>query len=90
LQQNPGKGWPTPAVELKAYYNRLGNKALPAGTVNSKLNNVEFKSKKAALSKSDFSLTSSNGSNNQCGANEIIDRQKKLATHAVKAWPLAI
>jgi hypothetical protein len=90
LPQNPGKGWTMPAVEVKAYYNRLGNQALLAGSVNSKLNNLEFKSKKKALSDSEFSLTSSIGAHNQWGANEIIDHQKVLAAHAVKAWPLAV
>jgi len=90
LPQNPGRGWPMGAVEVKAYYNRLGNQALLAGSVNSKLNNIEFKSKKHALSQSEFSLTSSVGALNQWGASEIIDRQKVLAGHAVKAWPLTV
>jgi hypothetical protein len=90
LPQNPGKGWSMSAIDVKTYYNRLGNQALLAGSVNSRLNNDDFKVKRPALAKSEFSLTSSIGALHQWGATEISDRQKLLASHAVKAWPLAI
>jgi hypothetical protein len=90
LPQNPGKNWPMSPIDVKAFYNRLGNQALLAGSVNSRLNNVEFKAKRSTLAQSEFSLTSSIGSLNQWGVQEIARRQKKLAGYAVKAWPLTI
>ena len=58
LPQKPGSKWAhISQEEAKANYNRLGNQALLAGSVNSQIGNDEFKAKKAALTASPFSLT---------------------------------
>ena len=89
LPQNPGPGWKhiTPD-EAKANYNRLGNQALLPGSVNSKIGNSEYSDKKAALQASGFSLTSEAAANTIWSIAEITARQQRLATLAVKAWPL--
>lgn len=91
LPQKPGKEWAhIPAEEAKANYNRLGNQALLAGSVNSKIGNVGFQDKKPALAASPFSLTSSVAKMADWNIVEIAKRQSKLADLAIKAWPLAV
>jgi len=92
LPQRPGQGWKhVSAEEAKASYNRLGNQALLSGASNSRLNNAEFRDKKAALAASPFSLTKAiSKTKGDWGVAEIADRQKVLARHAVAAWPLNI
>lgn len=92
LPQNPEKGWEhiTPE-EFEANYNRLGNQALLAGSVNSALNNVAFEKKRQALSESPFSLTSDIGKSYKTwNVDAIAKRQAEIAKYAVKAWPLSI
>lgn len=90
LPQNPGRGWEhIKPEEVEAFYNRLGNQALLAGSVNSALNNVDFESKRKALAESEFSLTSMVGKDyNKWDLDAIANRQIRLAEHAVAAWPL--
>ena len=92
LPQHPGKGWEhISPEELKANYNRLGNQALLAGSVNSKLNNVAFDTKRPALAASPFSLTKDIASiKTNWGISDIAERQRRIASYAVKAWPLNI
>lgn len=57
LPQKPGAEWShIPTEEAKASYNRLGNQALLAGSVNSKIGNVGFSLKKIALAASHLAL----------------------------------
>ncbi len=91
LPQKPSIEWNHIPVEAaKANYNRLGNQALLAGSVNSKIGNVGFSDKKAALAASPFSLTSSIATHTDWAVQEIADRQAILAQLAVKAWPLIV
>lgn len=91
LPQKPGPEWNAISIEdAKANYNRLGNQALLAGSVNSKLGNVGFVTKKPALAQSPFSLTSSTAKSPDWGIKEISERQKQLADLAVKTWPLLV
>jgi len=91
LPVNPGSDWKHVSEEDgKAYYNRLGNQALLAGSVNSAIGNVGFHTKKKALGASPFSLTKSAANGNTWDVSRIIERQKKLALLGPKAWPLAV
>ena len=91
LPQRPGsEGSDIPTDAAKANYNRLGNQALLAGSVNSKIGNVGFKEKKAALAASPFSLTASIAKHTQWSLLDIATRQGELADLAVKAWPLNV
>lgn len=91
LPQKPGKGWGHISPEdAKANYNRLGNQALLAGSVNSQLNNVEFRIKRPALGASAFSLTADIAKNTNWDISHIAARQAMMAPYAVKAWPLSI
>lgn len=91
LPQRPGKGWIHISQEdAKAYYNRLGNQALLAGSVNSNLGNEEFKTKRPALLASPFSLTKRIAHGKTAwDVKDIVERQEHLASLAVKAWPLS-
>jgi hypothetical protein len=90
LPQKPGPDWTLPQEQMQALYNRLGNQALLAGSVNSKLGNIGFEEKKIALAGSPFSLTSSIAKESKWEEKEIAARQKSLADLAVSAWPFFI
>ncbi len=89
LPRNPGAGWEhVSAEDAKAYYNRLGNQALLAGSVNSRIGNVDFEAKREALRSSPFALTNSIAESAQWDIDDIEERQRELARLAVEAWPL--
>jgi hypothetical protein len=89
LPQKPGLDWASIPVDLaRAIYNRLGNQALLAGSINSSIGNVGFETKKAALAASPFSLTSSVSTEPEWNLTAISHRQTELAKLAVKAWSL--
>ena len=91
LPQKPGAEWSQiPPEEAKAIYNRLGNQALLAGSVNSKIGNVGFAAKKVALAASPFSLTSSVAESSNWDVKMIAKRQAELAELALQAWPLNV
>jgi len=75
---------------MQALYNRLGNQALLAGSVNSKLGNIGFAPKQKALSESPFSLTQLIAEFPDWSEKEISERQDILAGYAMKAWPLLV
>ncbi len=88
LPQKPGTDWGhIPVEQAKANYNRLGNQALLAGSVNSRLGNVGFEAKRTALAASPFSLTSSIAKVANWDVQAIAGRQSRLAELALKAWP---
>ena len=90
LPQKPGSEWKLPPDTVQVLYNRLGNQALLAGSVNSKIGNVGFETKKKALASSPFTLTSKVASVAEWGEKEIAERQDGLAKLAVKAWPFLV
>ncbi len=90
LPQRPGQEWQYIVVEVaQANYNRIGNQALLAGSVNSRLGNIGFSAKKPALAASPFSLTAQIALEQRWDIQQILDRQEKLAELAVLAWPLS-
>jgi hypothetical protein len=91
LPLKPGLDWKHISVEdAKANFNRLGNQALLAGSVNSKLGNVGYDTKKVPLAASPFSLTQDAGKHADWTLQEIAQRQKDLADLAVPAWPMKV
>lgn len=90
LPQKPGAAWNLSLQKVQELYNRLGNQALLAASVNSAIGNVGFNDKRQALADSPFSLTKMVSQCADWGEKEITDRQDKLAKLAVKAWPLLI
>jgi hypothetical protein len=89
LPQRPGADWAAIPPELaRGNYNRLGNQALLAGSINSSIGNVGFEAKKAALAASPFSLTSSVATKTTWDVDSISARQVELARLAVRAWSL--
>lgn len=90
LPQKPGKDWKLPQDKMQELYNRLGNQALLAGSVNSSIGNVGFDAKRQALADSPFSLTSNVSKSPAWGEKEISERQNALAVLAVKAWPFLV
>jgi hypothetical protein len=90
LPQKPAPEWKIPYDKVQELYNRLGNQALLEGSVNSKIGNVGFEQKRAALSASPFSLTNTLSKAPDWGDKEISERQAVLASYAVKAWPFLV
>ena len=90
LPQKPGNDWKLSQEQMQALYNRLGNQALLAGSVNSKLGNIGFEEKKKALAKSPFSLTNSIAKAADWGEKEISERQIVISGFAKGAWPFLV
>jgi hypothetical protein len=89
LPVRPGPEWAhISAEDAKANFNRLGNQALLTESVNSRIGNVGFETKKAALAESEYSLTQLAAQASKWDLEEITKRQRTLAEIAVKAWPL--
>jgi Protein of unknown function (DUF1524) len=92
LPQRPGKGWKHISSEdAKANYNRLGNQALLGDTANNSLGNEGFSTKRAVSAESPFSLTKLIAkTKTDWTIKDINDRQVRLATLAIRAWPLTV
>jgi hypothetical protein len=89
LPRTPEDNWSHIEPELaKALFKRIGNMVLMQATANSNLGNSEFEEKKAVYKQSAYLLTKQVGNYNTWGAEEIKDRQEKLAAMAVKTWPV--
>jgi hypothetical protein len=87
LPQKPGSDWKLAPELMQALYNKLGNQALLAGSINSRIGNVGFDAKKKALASSPFSLTNNVSKAADWGEKEITERQDTLASLARAAWP---
>lgn len=90
LPQRPGPDWKLAQDKVQELYNRLGNQALLAGSVNSRIGNVGFDAKRKALADSPFTLTSMVSKCADWGEKEIGERQNTLAGIALKAWPFLV
>jgi Protein of unknown function DUF262/Protein of unknown function (DUF1524) len=89
LPQNPGSDWGyIPPITAKELLNRLGNQVLLPPTVNSGLGNVGYSTKKLALATAEFSLTKEAATATKWDAEAITKRQQRLASLAIKTWPL--
>jgi hypothetical protein len=93
LPEIPGAGpeWAMFDQEQRALLTgRLGNLALLQKTPNSDLRSVSFTEKKAVYEKSEYILTNEIARLRDWNATALADRQKRLASLAVQAWPITI
>jgi hypothetical protein len=88
LPRKPEGNWPQFNDEqVDMYVNRLGNQALMRASDNSDIRSASFNDKKAVYAASPYVLTSQIADLPIWDVDSIQDRQKVLATLAVKAWP---
>jgi hypothetical protein len=78
------------AEEYDEYVNRLGNLCLLANRPNSDLGNRPFAHKQPVLKAESIKLTSEIGSSSIWTKKAIEQRQQRLASLAVKTWPLSV
>jgi hypothetical protein len=88
LPINPSTGWAVDPDIAEASYNLLGNLALLSSAKNSDVGNLTFAEKKNALAQSGYLTTKEIGEYSEWGREQILDRQKKLASYAPLTWPL--
>jgi hypothetical protein len=83
--------WPdSTADEYDEYVNRLGNLCLLANRPNSDLGNKSFVHKQLVLKAEPIKLTAEIGLSSRWTKKEIEQRQERLASLAVKTWPLSV
>jgi hypothetical protein len=91
LPQSPSPQWShIPEDILDAWSRRLGNLALLKKSQNELADSEGIKAKSKVMASSKFSLTAEFKKVKQWGTKEIADRQERLATIAVKTWPLKV
>lgn len=91
LPENTTADWDHFDDETHAsYVNRLGNLCLLAENDNASLGNGSFAAKKKAYRASSLKLTQQIATEQSWTRKEIEDRSAKLASLAVKAWPLSV
>ena len=91
LPQSPSPHWShIPEDILDAWSRRLGNLALLKKAQNELADDEDIKTKSKVMSSSKFSLTAEFKKVKQWGTKEITERQERLASIAVKTWPLKV
>ena len=86
----PGNKWKNIEPDVtKAFSKRLGNMVLLPAKKNVALGNQGFEDKKLVFKESRLILTVLVANYDTWTPDDIIDRQKRLATIAVQAWPLS-
>lgn len=91
LPENPGANWPgIDADTAAAYFRRLGNMVLLQASKNVMIGNAGYEKKLPILASSTFKLSSEMAQSLSWGTKQIAERQLKLASLAVKAWPLQL
>ncbi len=89
LPEKPEGNWPQFTDEqVKLYYKRIGNLCLMRASDNSAARSDAFSTKKAILAASPYMLTKQIAQASDWTITEIIDRQKTLASIALKTWPI--
>ncbi len=88
LPLNPDGNWEGVSEEDAAQYaKRFGNMVLMRVGDNSALKSAPFVEKKVVYAESPYLLTNQVSEAKAWTSNEIVERQKRLAELAVKAWP---
>jgi len=92
LPENPKTGeWISFDAEQRALLTgRLGNMALLQKSANNDLQSKDFGDKKSVYAGSSFELTKELASITEWTPISIANRQKRLASLALKAWPITI
>lgn len=88
LPLNPSKDWKLDAETAATFHKRIGNMVLLGAKDNANLGNGTFESKRKILKASPFTTTQDVGNQDKWDAEEIRNRQTKLANLAPKVWPL--
>lgn len=88
LPQKPDATWNDFSEETaKAYVNRLGNQALLLAKSNSDLKSTSFEAKRAVYRETPYELTRQISTVPIWDGARIAERQKILATLALRTWP---
>ncbi|MCI0560419.1 MAG: DUF262 domain-containing HNH endonuclease family protein, partial [Nitrososphaera sp.] len=88
LPEKPEGNWPQfTEEEVKLYYKRIGNLCLLRASDNSAAKSASFETKKAIFARSPYELTKQIAKAASWRTIEIAERQKTLASFAVKTWP---
>jgi hypothetical protein len=90
IPKKPSKKWNLTEDQKKLLVNRIGNLALLEKKFNSTLKSDGFGDKRTAYSKSSQTLIQAVAKEDAWGAEEIDNRQKRLAELAIKTWPITI
>jgi hypothetical protein len=91
LPENKTTDWNAFDDEMHAsYVNRMGNLCLLAEDDNASLGSGSFAAKRKAYRTSSLALTKDIATNKAWTRKEIEDRSAKLASLAVKTWPLSV
>lgn len=90
LPLNPNSDWSYhwDSEDIRAYQRRLGNLAIMSSTANSISGNDSFDAKKKAFSASPFNFTKAITDVDEWDSNAIEQRQRIMASLAVKVWSL--
>jgi hypothetical protein len=89
LPQSPSTLWDhIPEEERALFVRRIGNLALLVNPINTEAGNDSFDYKKHFYKESQYLLTKKLANNASWDVEDIVNRQKELASLAVKAWPL--
>ena len=87
LPIKPGSAWPQFSEDdVKLFRNRIGNMTLLQASKNSGLQSADFETKKKAYANSPYEITTSIANQDEWTKAQIEDRQKHLASLALKAW----
>lgn len=85
----PGPEWRHVTEDMRrALVKRLGNMTLLATKLNSEAANSGWDEKRKIYGESQLAITKNLAEYDQWGPDEIAERQRKLASLALKAWPL--
>ena len=89
LPEKPEGNWPQISDdEVKLYYKRIGNLCLLRASDNSTTKSGSFATKRQIYDNSPYELTKQIATVMDWRASEITDRQKTLASIAVKTWTI--
>jgi hypothetical protein len=89
LPEKPEGNWPKFTDEqVKLNYKRIGNLCLMRASDNSAARSAGFSTKKPIFANSPYVLTKQIAEVSDWTTTEIIERQKTLASIAVKTWPI--
>jgi Protein of unknown function DUF262/Protein of unknown function (DUF1524) len=89
LPEKPETNWPQFSDELvKLYWKRIGNLCLLRATDNSTIKSAPFHDKKRTFAQSPYVLTKQIADAAEWRPDEIVERQKTLASIALRTWPI--
>lgn len=91
LPQNPGFEWDHVDTDMATVLTkRIGNLVLMKYTVNSTIGRSSFSEKAKKFAQSSYTLTAEVAQHTKWDADEINERQRRLAKLAVQTWPLKV